>query len=196
MLREAHGVYVVMAAPAPPLKRPLRTDFTTAKVPISEFERTFVLKVDDDLALPKTAEARRTDDAVARGTQLQKETFALVLYTNSSLIKVFCGMGIDEEGKMFPDTDKNGDSLGVWFPSRKRLEGQTKRQFRDWKWERRVGFEGAKRFQLSEEYNLPVVAGYNSETQRIRFKGLGGDLTFGMYFTQPGQKERFEQRWS
>lgn len=146
----------------------------------TSFEGTFVLKVDTD-------------------SWTNKDIFSLVLNTDSEVIQVFSGMGIDDEGRVFHETNKNGRDMGVWWPTaRKRTDFRKRVDYKNWERARRVGFEGAKRFKLSDTYKLPVVAGYDSETKKIRFKGLDGELTFRMRFTQAllGQQERFEQRWS
>ena len=146
----------------------------------TSFEGTFVLQVDTD-------------------SWTNKDIFSLVLNTDREVIKVFSGMGIDDEGRVFHETNKNGRDMGVWWPTARKITdfGEIV-DYKKWIWARRVGFEGAKRFKLSDTYKLPVVAGYDSETKKIRFKGLDGELTFRMRFTQTllGQQERFEQRWS
>ena len=144
--------------------------------PEKEFEETYVLKV-------------KTDHST------KKDTFSLVLATDSESIQVFSGMGIDNEGRLFSEKNKNKRVIGVWWPTgRKKSDFSIKGAYKIWKRARRVGFEGAKRFKLSDKYNLPVVAGY--DRGMIRFKGKDGDLSFRVEFTFLGQRERFEKRWS
>ena len=150
----------------------------------TSFEGTFVLQVDTD-------------------NWTHKDTFSLVLNTDRKVIQVFSGMGIDDEGRVFHETNKNGRDMGVWWPTaRKESDFRKILDYNKWERVRRTGFEGAKRFKLSDKYSLPVVAGYEREAgsigqssfDTIRFKGVDNkDLTFRVVFTQ-FQKDRFREQ--
>jgi hypothetical protein len=124
-------------------------------------------------------------------TNSGEDTFSLLKYVGGDP-KLFSGMGIDDQGRLFRKKH------GWWFSDdSKRTESdfgladEPWRAFRGWKKKQKYCTRLAARFEMSSENSLPVVAGYTSETEIIRFKGVDGELSFKMYFTGVGQRERF-----
>ena len=129
-------------------------------------------------------------------TNWDKDTFSLIRYVDDSL-KLFSGMGIDKQGRVFRKKH------GWWFADDQytlsdfsRLDNP-RRAYNRWKFDQKI-LSGIKaRLQMSEKYKLPIVAGYDADTEMVRFKGVGEDgvdkdLKFKMYFTHGGQRKRFE----
>lgn len=124
-------------------------------------------------------------------TNSGEDTFSLLKYVGGNP-KLFSGMGIDGQGRVFRKKH------GWWFADNtytksdfKRAENPT-RAFRSWKFDQTILKGIAARLEMSDEYKLPVVAGYDRDNETIRFKGVDGDLSFKMYFTQVGQRDRFK----
>lgn len=127
-------------------------------------------------------------------TNSGEDTFSLLKYVGGEP-KLFSGMGIDDQGRVFRKKH------GWWFADDKYTKSDFKRAenpsraFRMWKDDHTILKGIAARLEMSGEYNLPVVAGYDPGTGRgtetIRFKGVDRDLSFKMYFTQVGQQDRF-----
>lgn len=123
-------------------------------------------------------------------TNWDEDTFSLLKYVGGDP-KLFSGMGIDDQGRLFRKKH------GWWFADDKLKESDFGladnpwKAFRDWKEKQKYCRRLAARLEMSPETHLPVVAGYTSETEIIRFKGVDGELSFKMYFTSVGQRERF-----
>lgn len=123
-------------------------------------------------------------------TRRGEDTFSLLKYAGGEP-KLFSGMGIDDQGRVFPEKH------GWWFADNSRtrrdfyLSDDPGRAFRNWKKRQSDCKALAARLEMSDEFKLPVVAGYDKDTETIRFKGVDGDLSFKMYFTQVGQRDRF-----
>tara|TARA_B110000858_G_C17784235_1_gene466346 strand:+ start:1037 stop:1573 length:537 start_codon:yes stop_codon:yes gene_type:complete len=130
-------------------------------------------------------------------TNRGEDTFSLLKYVGGEP-KLFSGMGIDDQGRVFR---KNN---GWWFGDKRQqrsksdfyLSDNPTRAFRNWQKRQSDCKALAARLEMTGEYNLPVVAGYDPGTGRgtetIRFKGVDRDLSFKMYFTQVGQRDRFK----
>ena len=130
-------------------------------------------------------------------TRSGEDTFSLLKYVGGEP-KLFSGMGIDDQGRVFR---KNN---GWWFGDKRQqrsksdfyLSDNPTRAFRNWQKRHSDSKALAARLEMSGEYNLPVVAGYDPgtgrDTETIRFKGVDRDLSFKMYFTQVGQRDRFK----
>lgn len=127
-------------------------------------------------------------------TNSGEDTFSLLKYVGGEP-KLFSGMGIDDQGRVFRKKH------GWWFTdtqmskSNFTLSDNPVRAFRNWKKRQSDCKALAARLEMSDEFKLPVVAGYDPGTGRgtetIRFKGVDRDLSFKMYFTQVGQRDRF-----
>lgn len=117
-----------------------------------------------------------------------KDTFSLIKYVDDSL-RLFSGMGINEKGQVFREKH------GWWFADNKytvnsfKLSDNKYKAFRKWKSNQKFLQKIAARMEMSEEYGLPIVSAYDAATEMISFKGVDGDLTFKMYFTQGPQRE-------
>ena len=122
-------------------------------------------------------------------TNWDEDTFSLIKYVDDSL-KLFSGMGIDDQGRVFRKKH------GWWFADNNYTvsdfsrSDNPSRAFRRWKFDQKILSGIAARLQMSEDFKLPIVAGYDADAEKISFKGVDGDLSFKMYFTQGPQKER------
>ena len=123
-------------------------------------------------------------------TNWDEDTFSLVKYIGGEP-KLFSGMGIDDQGRLFRKKH------GWWFADYKYTKSDFKRAenperaFRSWKFDQTILKGIAARLEMSDKFKMPLVAGYDQETETIRFKGVDGELSFKMYFTSVGQRERF-----
>lgn len=123
-------------------------------------------------------------------TRSGEDTFSLMKYVGGEP-KLFSGMGIDDQGRVFRK------KYGWWFTdtqmskSNFTLSDNPLRAFRNWQKRQKDCKALAARLEMSDEYKLPVVAGYDRDNEMIRFKGVDGDLSFKMYFTQLNQRDRF-----
>lgn len=128
-------------------------------------------------------------------TRSGEDTFSLLKYVGGEP-KLFSGMGIDDQGRVFRKKH------GWWFADDKYTKSDFKRAenptraLRRWEDDQTILKGIAALLEMSDEYKLPVVAGYDPgtgrDTETIRFKGVDRDLSFNMYFTQVGQRDRFK----
>lgn len=122
-------------------------------------------------------------------TNWDEDTFSFIRYVDDSL-KLFSGMGINEKGQVFRKKH------GWWFADNQysvsdfSRADNPRRAFRRWKFDQKILSGIAARMEMSEEFGLPIVSAYDAATEMISFKGVDGDLTFKMYFTQGPQRER------
>ena len=123
-------------------------------------------------------------------TNWDEDTFSLTTYQGDDP-KLFSGMGLDANGLFFRKKHGWLFSDDKYRKSDFSFVENPRRAFREWKGKQAYCTGIASRLEMSEEYHLPMVTGYDSATEIVRLKGVDGDLSFKMYFTQVDQRKRF-----